>query len=146
MNLSKAAIENIIREVIREEIGQTSAPARQLDPSGVIGIDPAKIALEDFPFPIESDRVKLVDVLDLDESPRLGCGIMELDQTKFAWTLTYDEIDVVLEGTLDIIVDGRTTRATAGQIIFIPKNTAIHFSTPDHTRFIYVCYPANWAD
>jgi ethanolamine utilization protein EutQ len=146
MDLSKEAIQQIIRQVIAEELGKTGTSARQLDPSGVIGIDPAKVQLEDFPFPIESDRVKLVDVLDLDESPRLGCGLMEMDHTKFAWTLTYDEIDVVLEGTLEIIVDGRVTRATAGQIIYIPKNTSIQFSTPDRVRFIYVCYPANWAD
>jgi ethanolamine utilization protein EutQ len=146
MELSRDAIQQIIREVIREEILKSGTSARQLDPSGVIGIDPAKVELEDFPFPIESDRVKLVDVLDLEESPRLGCGVMEMDHTAFAWTLTYDEIDIVLSGTLEIIVDGRATRATAGQIIFIPKNTSIHFSTPDHVRFIYVCYPANWAD
>ncbi|MDR1712343.1 MAG: cupin domain-containing protein [Propionibacteriaceae bacterium] len=146
MELSKSAIEAIIREVIREEIGRGGAPARTLDPSGVIGVATERVPLEPFPFPIESDRVQLVDVLSLEESPRLGCGIMEMDRTKFAWTLTYDEIDVVLEGTLEIIVDGRVTRATAGQVIYIPKNTSIEFSTPDKVKFIYVCYPANWAD
>ena len=145
MNLSEQALEAIIRDVIREELGQQGTPARQLDPSGVIGIDPAAIPLEPFPFPIESDRVQLVDVLSLDESPRLGCGVMEMDRTKFAWTLTYDEIDIVMDGTLEILVDGRTVRAQAGQVIYIPKNTSIYFSTPDHVRFLYVCYPADWA-
>jgi len=143
MNLSRQAIEQLVRDVVREELG---VGARQVDPSGVIGIDPAALPLAPFPFPIESDRVRLVDALSLDESPRLGCGLMELDHTSFAWTLTYDEIDVVLSGTLEILVDGRTVRASAGQVIFIPKNTAIEFSTPDTVRFLYVCYPANWAE
>ncbi|MDR1825468.1 MAG: cupin domain-containing protein [Bifidobacteriaceae bacterium] len=147
MQLDRATLEAIIRDAVKAELAaQATAAPRQLDPSGVIGINPDKIPLEPFPFPIDAQRVQLVDVLSLDESPRLGCGLMEMETTAFEWTLTYDEIDYVISGTLDIVVDGRTVRATAGQIIFIPKNTKIHFSTPDKVRFMYVCYPANWAD
>lgn len=145
MELDKKAIEQIIRGIMTEG-EKRSEPKRQLDPSGVISIDPKGLQLQPFPFPIESDRVKLLDVMDLEESPRLGCGIMELDDTSFEWTLTYDEIDYIIEGTLDIIIDGRTVRANQGEIIFIPKNTKISFSTPNKTRFLYVCYPANWSD
>lgn len=147
MEFDKKAIENIIREVIREELGKVQEqPRRQVDPSGVIGITLEGLQLEKFPFPIESDRVKLLDLVNLEESPRLGCGLMELDDTSFEWTLTYDEIDYIIEGTLDIIIDGRTVRAEAGEVIFIPKNTKIHFSTPNKTRFLYICYPANWSE
>lgn len=145
MELNKAFIESVIRDIIREELGG-SGGGRQVDPSGVIGIDPAAVTLEKFPFPIESDRVLLKDVLTLEESPRLGCGVMELDHTTFQWNLTYDEVDYVIEGTLEIIIDGRKVTAKAGQIIFIPKNTKISFSTPDKTRFVYICYPADWAE
>ena len=145
MELDKKTIESIIREVIRDEWANSAqAGGRQIDPSGVIGIDPAGLQLEKFPFPIESDRVKLLDLVSLEESPRLGCGLMEMEDTKFEWTLTYDEIDYIIEGTLDILIDGRRVRATQGQVIFIPENTKIQFSTPDKTRFLYVCYPANW--
>ena len=37
----------------------------------------------------------------------MGCGIMELDHTSFEWTLTYDEYDMVIDGTLEIEIDGR---------------------------------------
>ena len=146
MELDKSMIEDIIREVIRDEMQTNAKDTRQIDPSGVIGINPIGMPLDKFPFPIESDKVWLKDVLSLEESPRLGCGLMELDHTKFEWTLTYDEVDYIIEGTLDIIVDGRPVRATAGQIIYIPKNTKVTFSTPDKTRFMYVCYPANWSE
>lgn len=146
MEINKKMIEDVIREVLREELGGAGQDGRQVDPSGVIGIDPKDLTLPKFPFPIESDRVWLLDVVSLEESPRLGCGIMEMDRTAFEWTLTYDEVDYIIEGTLEIIIDGRKVTAKAGQIIFIPKNTHITFSTPDKTRFMYVCYPANWAD
>jgi len=146
MDINKQMIEDIIREVLREECGGQKPDGRQIDPSGVIGIDPDKLKLEQFPFPIGTDRVLLVDAVSLEESPRLGIGVMEMDHTSFEWTLTYDEFDYVVEGTLEIIIDGRPVTAKAGQIIFIPKNTHITFSTPDKTRFIYVCYPANWSE
>lgn len=147
MELDKSTIEAIIRDVLREEMGKESGGLkRQIDPSGIIGIDPAGVRLDKFPFPIESDKVWLRDLLSLEESPRLGCGVMEMDHTEFEWTLSYDEVNTVIEGTLDILVEGRRVRATAGQVIFIPKNTKIKFSTPDKARWMYVCYPANWAD
>ena len=76
----------------------------------------------------------------------MGCGIMELDHTSFEWTLTYDEYDLVLEGTLEIEIDGRVVTAEKGQIIYIPKNSHIHFQTPNKTRYPHFVYPANWAD
>ena len=72
--------------------------------------------------------------------------MMELDDTTFEWTLEYDEVDYIIEGTLDIIVDGNTIRGEAGDIIFIPCGSHIQFSTPNKTRFMYVTYPADWAD
>lgn len=147
MELDKATLESIIRGVIREEIKKTQPQElRQVDPSGVIGINPDDFKLEKFPFPIERDRVYLRDLVSIEESPRLGAGMMELDNTSFEWTLTYDEIDYIVDGTLDIIIDGRTVRAEKGGVIFIPKNTKIRFSTPNKARFLYVCYPADWAN
>lgn len=146
MQIDKEFIESVIRNIINEELNSANCGNVQRDCSGVIGIDPAGCKLEKFPFPIESDRVWLKDLLTLEESPRLGCGLMELDHTAFEWTLSYDEIDYVIEGTLEIIIDGRKVTAKAGQLLFIPKDAKIHFSTSDKTRFLYVCYPANWAE
>lgn len=115
---------------------------KEKDPSGIIKIATETVKCERF----EQDGVALKDVVTLEEAPRMGCGIMELDHTSFEWTLTYDEYDLVLEGTLEIEIDGRVVTAGPGQIIYIPKNSHIHFQTPDKTRYAYFVYPANWAD
>ncbi|MCL1840511.1 MAG: cupin domain-containing protein [Propionibacteriaceae bacterium] len=150
MELTEDALARIIRDVIEEHVGQVAAPAAdpwKRDPSGVIGIDAPKVATQPFPFPLDvpANSVRLIDLLTLDESPRVGCGLMEMDATSFDWTLKYDEVDYVIEGTLELILDGRTMRATAGQVLYIPKNTPLRFSTPDKVRFFYVVYPANWS-
>lgn len=97
---------------------------------------------------IKSDinsNVYITDMFTVNESPRLGCGLMELDNTDFPWTLNYDEMDIVLEGTLVIKnPDGTKVEAKQGEVIFIPKGSSIIFSTPFYTKFLYVVYPADW--
>ena len=68
----------------------------------------------------------------------------ELDHTSFEWTLTYDEYDFVIDGTLEIEIDGRVVSGGPGDIIYIPKGSHIHFQTPNRTRYAYFVYPADW--
>ncbi|MCK5826668.1 MAG: DUF861 domain-containing protein, partial [Desulfuromusa sp.] len=90
------------------------------------------------------DKVYLSDIFSLEESPRLGCGVMEMKASCFDWVLSYDEIDYVIEGKLEIIIAGRKVVGEAGDVILIPKNTAIQFNVPEFARFLYVTYPADW--
>ena len=142
MNLSEDLIRAIVEQVIRETQKNTCDFQKQVDPSGVIGIKTSTVKLE--PFADRTD-VLLKDVTTLAEAPRIGCGIMELkDGASFEWTLTYDEFDIVQEGCLEIEIDGRIVRGDAGDIIYIPKNSHIHFRTPDHAKYVYIVYPADW--
>ncbi|MDY4694197.1 MAG: cupin domain-containing protein [Blautia sp.] len=146
MNISEELIREIITKVIesasQEGTQQNCGFEKHVDPSGIIGIKSSTVKCE----PFQQEGVALKDVVTLDEAPRMGCGIMELDHTSFEWTLTYDEYDVVFEGTLEIEIDGRIVSGGPGDIIYIPKGSHIHFQTPDKTRYAYFVYPANWAD
>jgi ethanolamine utilization protein EutQ len=145
MEIDKALIESIIRSVIKEELAKTEDSRKKIDPSGIMSYDPRGMELEPFPL-ADAPRVTLKDLFTVEESPRIGAGVMELDHSSLDWTLTYDEFDYVIEGVLEILIDGRKVRAEAGEVIYIPKNSKITFSTPEHARFFYVVYPANWAD
>lgn len=142
MNVSEELIRAIVEQVIRETCKGKPEMERQVDPSGVIGIKTSSVIPE--PFEGRKD-VMLKDVVSLEEAPRMGCGIMELnDGADFEWTLTYDEYDIILEGELEIVIDGRVVRGGPGDIIYIPKNTHIHFRTPRHTKYVYTVFPADW--
>jgi len=153
VDMTKEQLAMIVADVIAEHMGgQPSKPACACpwtrDRSGVIGVDLPRVATQPFPFQIDvpPGSVRLVDLLTLDESPRVGCGIMEMDNTAFDWTLKYDEVDYVIDGTLELIIDGRVMRASAGQMLYVPKNTPLRFSAPGKVRFFYVVYPANWSE
>lgn len=144
-DISRDLIEQIVCQVLSAQLGEQVHPNRSVDPSGVIAIRGSDIKTEPFDTGKPGDKVWLKDIYTLEESPRLGAGFMEMDHTTFEWTLNYDEIDYIIEGTLEIIVDGRTTVGHAGDVILIPKGSKIKFSTPSTCRFLYTVYPANWS-
>lgn len=61
----------------------------------------------------QRDRVWTKDLFSLEEAPRLGCGLMVMEETTFPWKLTYDEMDYVIEGRLDILAGGETVSGRA---------------------------------
>lgn len=143
MNISESLIRDIVERVLREAVESEKAPfEKHVDPSGIIGIKTSTVKCE----PFEQDGVALKDLVTLEEAPRMGAGVMELDHTSFEWTLTYDEYDMVIEGELEIEIDGRIIRGGPGDIIYIPKGSHIHFQTPTFTRYAYFVYPANWQE
>ena len=118
--MDKTALEALVRQVLLERLGGGTHGVKALD------------------------RVYTRDLFTLQESPRLGVGVMEMTDTTFPWTLRYDEMDYVLSGRLDIRIGGETVSAGPGELIYIPKNSSIQFSVTGHARFLYFVYPADW--
>ena len=135
----RAAIEELVRRVLLEKLGGNGPRVKKVE---VPRLDVAAEHRMDTGNP--ADRVWTRALFTLEEAPRLGCGLMVMERPTFPWTLTYDEMDYVIEGRLDILVDGQTVSAGPGEVLYIPKDTSIQFSVRDKARFLYFVYPANW--
>ena len=150
-DISRQDLEKMVRRVLGEILAE-GGPAglqiknsfRQTDPSGIMAFHTPAVKPEPFDTGKVGDRVFLKDMVTLEESPRLGFGVMEMDRSTFKWTLNYDEVDYIIDGVLEILIDGRKVVGRAGDVIFIPARSTIEFSAPGFTRFFYVVYPANW--
>jgi ethanolamine utilization protein EutQ len=143
--INEFRLREIIRQVVSEQGQGPDALIKQVDAaSGVISVCGKSVRAEPFATGKAGDQVFLKEVFSLSESPRLGCGIMEMQASCFDWTLNYDEIDYVIEGRLEIVVGGKKMVGEAGDILLIPRQTAIQFSVPEFARFMYVTYPADW--
>lgn len=146
MNITEELIREIVTRVVEKAVDKNEENScgfeKKTDPSGVIGIKTSTVRCERF----KQDGVALKDVTSLSEAPRVGAGVMEVDHTSFEWTLTYDEYDVVLEGRLEIVIDGRVVAGDPGDILYIPKGSHIQFRSGDKCRYVYFVYPANWSD
>lgn len=137
--MEKSDLEGLIRKILLEELGQPTHGVRAIVlPTVTVGED-HRLDTGD-----PSHRVYTHDLLTLEQSPRLGVGLMVMEETTFPWTLNYDEVDYVIEGRLDILIGGETVSAGPGELIFIPKGSSIQFFVKDKARFLYVTYPADW--
>ena len=151
-NIDSKNLESVIRKVLTEILNEKGGQAPSLnnpkivDKSGIMTIHTPAIKPDPFDTGKPGDKVYLKDMVTLEESPRLGFGVMEMDKSVFNWTLNYDEVDYIIEGTLEIIIDGRKVVGHAGDVIFIPARSTIEFSVPNWARFLYVVYPANWSE
>ena len=138
--ISKETIEAIVRQVIGKLLLENDdCPVKKIS---VPVLEVTEEHRMDTGNP--ADRVWTRDLFTLEESPRLGCGLMVMENTTFPWTLNYDEIDYVVEGQLSILMNGRRIMAGPGEIILIPRGSSIQFSVEGKARFLYFVYPANW--
>lgn len=148
MEITSDLIYKIVKEVLKETEGRDSNASdfvKETDPSGVIRVQTSTVECEPFDVGVPAN-VKLKDIVTLEESPRLGCGILEIDHSSYPWKLTYDEFYYVVDGVFDIIVDGRHNIGYKGDIMHIPKGTSVCFSSPETCRAVYYTYPADWAN
>ena len=53
-------------------------------------------------------------------------------------------MDYVVSGRLDVLINGEKISAGPGEVLYIPRGSAIRFSVTGHARFLYFVYPADW--
>lgn len=135
--MDRETLKRLIKEILEEEQG--GCPVKLVKLPQIKITDSDRLNTGD-----PAHRVYTHDLFSLEESPRLGCGIMEMQQTTFPWTLHYDEIDYVISGSLTVQFGETAVTAGPGEVILIPKGSSIRFSAPDRARFLYVTYPADW--
>lgn len=143
--MKKEYLEKIVEEVISEVLGKEKSLKNE---SKVKKIDIKNMQTrknDKLNTGNSADEVYTRDVFSLEESPRLGCGLMEMEQTTFEWELNYDEIDYIIDGKLSIIDGEEVVSAGPGEIILIPKGSKIKFAVEEKARFLYVTYPADWS-
>lgn len=139
---------SIIREKATAQtiLPSASAPSTKSELPALRVVHGSTVSLEEFhPDPAaKAAHVRLKDGITSADGSPVAAGYMALERGGFPWTLTYDEIDIVLEGELVITRGQETVHGQAGDIIYIPRGSNIEFSTPSTVRFVYVTYPADW--
>ncbi len=123
---------------------QPSAPPRPT----VRHVTTRGLVLDPFPLPGPPPEldVRLRDVITAEHGAPVAVGVMSLREGSFPWHLTYDEVQVVLEGELHLGTDAGTIIGLPGDVLFVPKDTHVTFATPGWARFLYLTYPAAWAE
>jgi ethanolamine utilization protein EutQ len=134
---------------LQVELDRTASPEgceRVVDPSGLLVVRGRSVKLGAFTGAGPDKKIGLLDLVTARDGSPMTAGIMSWSrEDSFDWRLDYDEVDLVLEGVLEITIDGRVLEGRAGDVFYIPKGSQIRFGTPHRVRVFYVTYPADWA-
>lgn len=148
--VSDAVVDQLIRKAMEESqlttaaAGGEGAYVSQRIARGIKHVSASSVSFGLFEGAGALSQVGLTDVVTAKDGSPMAAGYMSWSNCFFPWTLTYDEIDIVLEGELHIRSEGQTVIGQPGDVIFIPKGSVIEFGTPTCVRFLYVTYPADW--
>lgn len=142
MEYDKELIRKLVMEIVKEASAENDF-RKTVDKSGVLSIETETVRCEPYDVGAKAN-VALKNVVTPEESPRLGCGILEIERSSYPWELSYDEFYYVIDGTLEIIIEDRKIRGRKGDILYIPKGSSIRFSSPETCRAVYFTYPADW--
>ena len=90
------------------------------------------------------DQASAVQVCGPDDLSELGAGFGRLTNARFSWTIKYDEILIVLEGSLRVHTGGMVLEAGPRDSIWLPAGTELEYEA-ENALIAYAIHPANWA-
>jgi len=115
------------------------------DPSGLKVVRGNSVKMDVFDTGDPEVKAYYQELVSKEES-KMSAGFLTIENSRFEWELTYEEIDYVIEGTLTVEINGKTYTAYPGDVLFVPSGTNVVWGSPDKARVFYTTYPANWAD
>ncbi len=75
-------------------------------------------------------------------SEALGAGIGTFEDGAIECTVTYYEVLFIMEGTFTLRAGGDAYRAGPGDVLWIPKDTALVYEADEKVTFFYAVCPA----
>ena len=89
------------------------------------------------------DGEAVVGVVNTSFSDTMGAGIGAFEDCAIEWTVTYDEILFITEGTLTLRVGEKAYEAGPGDILWIPKGTSLVYEAKERVTFFYAVHPVH---
>ena len=91
------------------------------------------------------EQAEVAVVSNADDMTELGTGFGRLKNANIPWTIKYDEVILVVEGTLTIETESGKLTANARDSVWLPKGTKLIYTAEDALIF-YAIHPNNWAE
>ena len=91
------------------------------------------------------DQAQAAHLCGAADGSELGAGLVRLTGAKIPWTVKYDEIILVLEGSFSVVTDQGVLVAEKMDSIWLPAGTKLEYQAEEALLF-YAIHPSNWAD
>ncbi|WP_315115367.1 cupin domain-containing protein [uncultured Clostridium sp.] len=146
LNFFRKMMDKGLLEEMLQCLKQKNLPFEaESDPNGLKVVRGNTVKMDVFDTGNPNAKVYFQELVSKEES-KMSAGFLIIEDSKFDWELTYEEIDYVIEGTLTVEINGKTYTAYPGDVLFVPSGSKVVWGSPDKARVFYTTYPANWAD
>ena len=138
--LDPALVAKIVGEVMicLNQSKQPSQLIKEVDPCGLRLAKGDSVVLESYDTGNPQDKVKIKELFNSRESSNVSAGFMTLEVTSYTTLVKHDELNYIIDGTLECSVNGKTYISKPGDTLFIPADTKVTFSTSHSVRLLYV--------
>jgi len=151
--IDKDLIVQIVKAVLANSLLSSNAVTSSDPPflaegdpkSGLKIVRGRSVKYETFETGAPGTNVAYREVISKADS-QMSAGFLTIEKSSFEWELCYEEIDIILEGSLSITMDGETYEAYQGDVLFVPKGSKVTWGSSGYVKLFYVTYPANWPD
>ena len=91
------------------------------------------------------EQAGVVEVTGTGEGSKLGTGFARFTNAELPWTVKYDEVILVIEGSLMVRGPEGDLVANPLDCIWLPKGTALTYCAENALVF-YAIHPADWLE
>ncbi|EHQ91488.1 cupin domain-containing protein [Desulfosporosinus youngiae] len=137
--LDPTLVAKIVGEVMAcLNLSKSAQLIKEVDPCGLRLVKGNSVVLENYDTGNPQNKVKLKELFNSRESSDFSAGFMSLEGTTYSTLIKHDELNYIIEGSLECSVNGKTYIGEPGDTFFIPANTKVTFSTSQNARLFYV--------
>ena len=131
-------ISIIVQKVMDKMNLAPKGPIVEKDPSGMELVKGSSVEAKSKPE--TGNKVLVKDLITADNNLPIKAGVVALNSGAFSRKFACDEVNYVVEGNLEVTVGNKTYLTTAGDVLFIPRNTEVAFASPDQAKLFYVAF------
>ena len=140
-DMSEALIDRLIASVLAE-MGACAAPETRPGVRQAGGVTHVDSKAQYWGGSRAKGSVAVMDVLSPAKGDAASVGYLDWENLSFSWTFRRTEVLVVLEGDLNLSIEGTTFSAAHGDVFSIPAGTEVELSSSGHVRCATVAVAA----
>ncbi len=116
--------KGLLQEMLQCLKGKDLPFKAECDPNGLKVVRGNSVKMDVFDTGNPNAKVQFQELVSKEES-KMSAGFLIIENSKFDWELTYEEIDYVIEGTLTVEINGKTYTAYPGDVLFVPSGSKV---------------------
>ncbi len=85
-------------------------------------------------------------IIGPESSSTIGAGIGTFEDVTFEWTMEYDEVIFLSEGSVSVAHQAGSIEGKAGDLLLVPRGNRVTYHFRGKCRVLFATYPANWEE